>query len=326
MNVTTLEVRRDDLSTARLVTEPLPELDDGEALLKVERFALSANNVTYGALGDRLGYWRFFPASEDGWGRIPAWGFATALAGALPEGARAFGYVPMASHVVVRPDGAGERGFLDASPHRAGLPKAYNAYADPRTDPVYRTDREDALLLLRPLFILSFLLDDALGAPERPVIVSSASSKAALGFARLQAERGTTLIGLTSARNREFVERLDLYEAVATYDDPPSGEGAILVDVAGSRAVRADRTMVVGATHHDSLAEPDPTASFFFAPDELRRRRAAVEQRFPAAFHRLVDWSQTWLRTRRETDALAAYASVAGGQAGPDEGFIVHML
>ena len=89
--MTTLEVRRDDLAAARLVTEALPPLEPGEALMRVERFGLSASNVTYGALGDRLGYRRFFPASEPGWGRIPAREFATAVSGALPEGTRAFG-------------------------------------------------------------------------------------------------------------------------------------------------------------------------------------------------------------------------------------------
>src|SRR5690349_9640 len=178
MDVTTLEVRKDDVSEARLVTEEAPPLQPGQARFEVERFGLTANNVTYGALGDRLGYWRFFPASEDGWGRIPAWGYARA------GDVRLFGYVPMASHVVLSLDEDG----IETSAHRAELPKAYNAYSP--------SDGGDAELLLRPLFITSFLLDDALGEQSRPVIVSSASSKTALGLARLQAGRGTPLTGL----------------------------------------------------------------------------------------------------------------------------------
>jgi Protein of unknown function (DUF2855) len=306
MQVTTLEVRKDDVSEARLVTEDAPELKPGQALFEVERFALSANNVTYGALGDRLGYWRFFPASEDGWGRIPAWGYARA--GDL----RVFGYVPMASHAVLRLDDR----LVETSEHRADLPKAYNVYA---RDP----GGGDAELLLRPLYVLSFLLDDALGDPGRPVIVTSASSKSALGFARLQAERGTRPIGLTSARNREFVERLDVYETVATYDDPPSGDGALLVDIAGSRPIEAEETILVGATHRDDLAGAGG-ATFFSAPSELRNRRAAVEQRFPRAFTRLVEWSGTWLNVRGG-DALEAYRAVAHGEAAPDEGYVVRI-
>jgi hypothetical protein len=305
VRVTTLEVRKDDLSQARLVTEDAPELEPGQALFEIERFALSANNVTYGALGDRLGYWRFFGASEDGWGRIPAWGYARN--GDL----RLFGYVPMASHVVLALDDR----LVETSAHRAELPKAYNRYAP---DP----GGGDAELLLRPLYVLAFLLDDALGTPERPVIVSSASSKAALGFARLQAGRGSPPIGLTSARHRAFVEGLGVYETVATYDDPPSGDGALLVDIAGSRRVQAAETLAVGATQYDRLDSDG--AAFFFAPTELRNRRAAFERGFPAAFERLVAWSRTWLSIR-DDDPLEAYRAVAGGDARPDEGYVVRV-
>jgi uncharacterized protein DUF2855 len=63
-----LRVRRDDLASCELVEGELPEdLDEGEAQLLVERFALSANNVTYAALCEQLGHWRLFPAPE-GWG------------------------------------------------------------------------------------------------------------------------------------------------------------------------------------------------------------------------------------------------------------------
>jgi len=304
VRVTTLEVRKDDLSEARLVTEPAPE---GETLFEVERFALSANNVTYGVLGDRLGYWRFYPASEEGWGRIPAWGYARRA------GLRLFGYVPMASHAALSLD----EKLAETSPHRAELPKAYNRYAP---DP----DGGDAELLLRPLYVLSFLLDDALGEQDRPVIVSSASSKSALGFARLQAERGATLIGITSERNRAFVEGLGLYEAVATYDDPPPGDGALLVDIAGSRPIEAAETILVGATHHDRLARSAEGATFFSAPAELRNRRAAFERDFPGAFRRLVEWSATWLSIRHG-DALDAYRAVASGEVRPDEGYVVRI-
>jgi Protein of unknown function (DUF2855) len=80
-----LRVRRDDLASCELVEgEPLREdLAAGEAQLLVERFALSANNITYATLGDRVGYWRLFPAPE-GWGRIPAWGYARVVASRSP--------------------------------------------------------------------------------------------------------------------------------------------------------------------------------------------------------------------------------------------------
>jgi NADPH:quinone reductase-like Zn-dependent oxidoreductase len=354
MDAQTLEVRRDDLRTARIVIEPLPDLADGEALLRVERFGLSANNITYGALGDQLGYWRFFGAAEDGWGRIPAWGFAQVVASAadaLPEGRRAFGYLPMGTHVVLRPDGVSERGFVDASPHRADLPKAYNIYGDPASDPAYEADREDALLLLRPLFSLSFLLDDALGAPDATVIVTSASSKTSLGLARLQAERGVRVAGLTSARNRDFVEGLGLFDTVATYDaaDTLARDPSVLVDVAGDAGVRRaghehlgdalTQSILGGATHWERAAAgdraplPGPAPTFFFAPDALRARTkewgaAGFGQRFAESFHRLVDWTEGWLaheRVEGAGPALEAYRAVAAGDVRPATGHVIQL-
>ena len=53
----------------------------------IDRFALTSNNITYGAFGDAMKYWDFFPA-PDGWGIIPVWGFATVTE------SRALGFAP----------------------------------------------------------------------------------------------------------------------------------------------------------------------------------------------------------------------------------------
>ena len=64
-------VNRADWHQHRLV-EPGPpaEPEPGQALFRVDRFAFTANNISYALSGDMLGYWRFFP-TEEGWGRIP---------------------------------------------------------------------------------------------------------------------------------------------------------------------------------------------------------------------------------------------------------------
>lgn len=354
MDVQTLEVRRDDLRTARIVTEPAPDLAPADVLVRVERFGLSANNITYGLLGDQLGYWRFFGASEEGRGRIPAWGFGEVVASAadaLPVGRRTFGYLPMAGHVVLRPGSSGERGFTEVSPHRAELPKAYNSYVDPATDPAYDPSREDALVLLRPLFALSFLLDDALGASGATVIVTSASSKTSLGFARLQAQRGVRVVGLTSPRHRDVVAGLGLYDTVAVYDEAGAlaREPSVLVDVAGDAAVRRAvherlgdtlaQSILVGATHWDGARAaaadplPGPAPSLFFAPDHLRTRSQewgadGFAERFGASFGRLLAWSDGWLVPERVAGAgaaLEAYRAVVAGDVGPTTGYVVQL-
>ena len=117
-------VKRDDLRECRFEAAPVPEPAAGEAVLEIESFSLTSNNVTYAVMGDAMSYWRFFPA-EEGWGRVPVWGFANVAASAheeLEEGTRLYGYFPPSSHLLVVPQDVGERGFREGSPHRAELP------------------------------------------------------------------------------------------------------------------------------------------------------------------------------------------------------------
>ena len=71
MSTTTLLVRQDQLATTRLSTTDDTPLADGQVRVRVESFALTANNITYAALGDMLNYWQFFPTGEAGWGIVP---------------------------------------------------------------------------------------------------------------------------------------------------------------------------------------------------------------------------------------------------------------
>lgn len=221
--ITEVVVERRQLATAALRTRNLPApeaLAEGQALLAVGEFALTANNVTYAALGDALRYWEFFPAGE-GLGIVPVWGFAEVLASRCPgvePGERFYGYYPMASHLLVAPAQVRGSGFVDASEHRRNLPSVYNQYLRCSSDPLYRASDEALQMLLRPLFTTSFLLDDFLaehaffGATD--LLLSSASSKTAIGLAfllqRNRAQRGQDyrIVGLTSAGNRAFVEGL----------------------------------------------------------------------------------------------------------------------
>src|SRR4051794_25801165 len=159
------EVRRDNLRTTRVTEgEPAAErVDDGAVQLRVERFGLSANNVTYGAFGDAMDYWRFFPSGEDGWGIVPVWGFGTVLQSQHPGvavGERLYGYWPMANAVVLQPDRLTATGFVDAAAHREGLHAVYNQYHRTGADPFYSAETESVQSLLRPLFVTSWLIDD----------------------------------------------------------------------------------------------------------------------------------------------------------------------
>ena len=176
---------RDDLGKTTVTENATPALVDGEALLRVDRVGLTANNVTYAVLGEAFRYWEFFP-TEPGRGVVPLWGFAEIVESrvdGLRTGDRVYGYLPSASHLVVRPGRVDERRFRETAEHRATLPSPYNTYALTTGDPAYEPDRENLQVLFRPLFWTSFMLADWLidNAAMRAhrIVLSSASSKTA---------------------------------------------------------------------------------------------------------------------------------------------------
>jgi hypothetical protein len=68
-----LQTNKTALDRTRIVTTPLPALKAGEALVRIDRLAVTANNITYAAFGDvpHLRYWSFFPTAEEGWDTCP---------------------------------------------------------------------------------------------------------------------------------------------------------------------------------------------------------------------------------------------------------------
>jgi Protein of unknown function (DUF2855) len=342
-------IARDDLHNCRIVESEPPELAAGQALLRVDTFGLTSNNITYAKFGDAMSYWNFFPA-EEGWGRVPMWGFAEVTDShheALAEGVRVFGYLPPSTELVVTPGRVGAHGFTDVSPHRAQLPPAYNSYAAVTSDPVYRDDQEDAQMLLRPLFFTSWLIDDFLGDAGlfgvETVVISSASSKTANALAYLLSLRdGVDVVGLTSARGVDFTRGLEVYDHVVGYDDPeslPQGR-AVYVDIAGDAAVRSAvhahygdelaHSAVVGATHHDRMGDvpdslPGPRPTFFFAPDRVTKRSAdwgadGLQARLAEAWGPYVTWTQNWLEVIHEAGGPAlqrAYLELLDGHIDP---------
>ena len=251
---------KDDLHRTRFVDTPTPELESGQVLLTVDAFGLTSNNITYAMFGTAMSYWSFFPAQE-GWGRIPVWGFAEVSASrhdAVELATRVYGYLPPSTELVVSPERVGAHGFIDGSDHRSALPPVYNAYLRVDSDPVYDADTEDEQMLLRPLFFTSYLIDDFLtdsglfGASA--VVLSSASSKTASALAFLLAGRpGVEVVGLTSPRSIEFARSIDVYDRVVAYEELSSLERqrAVYVDMAGDAAVR-DRVH----EHYGDAARP----------------------------------------------------------------------
>ncbi len=349
------QVRRDDWSQTRFVAGPVPgDLADGQVLFEVDKFAITANNVSYALSGDRLGYWRFFPA-EEGWGRVPAMGFGNVVASRHPEvaeGTRCFGFYPMSRSLVIEPSKVSAANIVDGAPHRDGLAPAYAQYSPVNADTIYSEDSEDAIILMRGLFLTSFLAEDFLMEADlhgaKAVLVTSASSKTsiALGF-QLRRRGAARSIGLTSSRNLEFVGGLGCYDQVLTYDELKSldsGEPVGVVDMAGNGAVtrtlhhhfgdqlRFDCT--IGATHWEAERGtedlPGAKPQFFFAPDQIQKRSAewgpaGFQERMGSAWSAFRDWSTGWLSVDRGEGREAleqAWSDTLEGRTAPSQGLV----
>lgn len=352
-----LLVNRGDLSrTAVVDAEPL-EPGEGQAVLRVDRVGMSANNVTYGVFGDAMRYWDFFPAADlDGepQGRIPLWGFAEverSRADGVAEGARVYGYLPTSSHLLVEPAKVDARGFRDASAHRQSLPSPYNGLTTTTADPAYDAELEDLQVLYRPLFMTSFVLADFLvdngcfGAET--AVISSASSKTSYGTAFLL--EGVHRVGLTSEVNRAFTEGLGCYDEVRTYDevDAIAVGPSIYVDVAGDGALRRRvherlaplHSAVVGASHHDAAPDlgegdlPGAPPTFFFAPDQMRKRHDdwgpdGVEERHAEAWGRFAPVVAGWVDVtvgHGPEGLRAAWLESLAGTTPPRTGLVVQL-
>ncbi|MBM0230735.1 DUF2855 family protein [Micromonospora sp. STR1_7] len=348
----TFAVARADLGRSTLVDGTTAAASDGQALLRVDRVGLTANNVTYAVLGDAMRYWEFFPPGPRGlgpqWGLPPLWGFAEVVASAVAGvevGQRVYGYLPPAGHLLVRPDRVDASGFRDASPHRAGLPSPYNAYRSTSGDPAYRPDQEDLLILFRPLFFTSFMLADRVidngfhGA--KSLLLSSASSKTAYAAASELHGRGPRLVGLTSPGNLAFTRSLGCYDQVLSYDDIGDLDAVptVYLDLSGAPSTRSAlrrhlgdhlvRDIAVGLTNQTPNA--DAAEEVFFAPVQMRKRsqdwgRDGLDQRFAEAWRRFTGVVNGWLDVQVGVGPEAlrhAWLDVLAGRTPPRVGHVV---
>jgi hypothetical protein len=298
MNKQDFLVDRTDLTSVRTANTEQLTPAQGQAVLNIERFALTANNITYGVAGDMIGYWKFFPA-PDPWGRIPVWGIATVSESndsGLEPGQRFYGYFPMSSQLLVTPGKISARGFTDASKHRADLPVVYNQYTLVSEDNGFAPALENHMMVYRPLFTTSFVLDDYFRDNDdfgaRAVVLGSASSKTAFGMAfMLHRSKRVKVIGLTSNTNLEFVKSLGLYDEIYTYDDVEAMDNTAAtayVDMSGNRSVlvrvhkHLGENLVascgVGITHWETRDNapledlPGAKPTMFFAPSQIVKR------------------------------------------------------
>lgn len=334
-------------------------LKEGQIRVHPDTLAFTANNITYAAFGEALSYWKHFVSSKEGWGRLPAWGFGEVVESrhaGIKTGERLYGYFPISTYVVIEPARVTELTLFDGSAHRHELPPVYTEYARVSNDPSHRRHTEAMEALIRPLFVTSYLVEDFFAEKKhfgaQQILISSASSKTAMGIAYLIKKRKSQveLIALTSARNADFTKSVGYYDRVMLYEDATkldASRPAVFIDVSGdSELIRAVHTHFAdnlkyscqaGATHWEEIAQPHslpgPKPIFFFAPDHTRRRlhqlgAPAFQASVSEALHDFIAAAPKWLNIVELRGAKAVetvYQSVLNGEASPAEGYVLSL-
>lgn len=345
-----LEIDRSNIRHHRVVDSTPRDLQSGDVLLSVQSLALTSNNISYALSGDFLDYWGFFP-TEKGWGRLPAMGYGVVTESrneGVPVGSRYWGFFPVGDHHVVKAQ-ATSTGFVDVADYREKHAMAYRGFDKVPTVPALT---DDANSLLRGLFLTSFLAEDFLfengmfGAGQ--IVISSASSKTAIALAhRIRARGNTHCVGLTSGANVAFVEKVNLYDEVATYEDIENlaeWSPTVFVDMAGNASIVSrihhhfgDALMhssSIGATHWDQSGSkedlPGPKPAFFFAPSQLAKRgkewgREEVNSQINSALEKFISDSERWMEIKRSdvSSVEAIYDQLVSGKIAPQTGHIL---
>ena len=327
----------------------------GRAEVAIDLVALTANNITYAALGQKTPFWArtpvwdFFPARQPG--RLPVWGFATVTRSAA-EGSR-WAIVLRYWRSPAR-DLAADRfaaPALPVTPRRAALPAAcqysrLKAWRSPRADhdwwPVYR-----------PLFLTGWLIADQFEDEDdfdaETVIVSGASSKTALAFAHVMKARGghrawsrlphraapplppapvCTIRSSTMARS---IHHAKGKVALVDFAGNPAATRAVHERFGDALAV----DMIVGITQWDaergSIQLPGPRPIGFFAPGRMKKRSKdwgahGLRRQSEEAWLDFMPTAKRLTEIDRRSGAeaaLAAYRDAVAGKVDPRMGVLI---
>ncbi|MEM6935177.1 MAG: DUF2855 family protein [Pseudomonadota bacterium] len=353
-NQNTLLIRQDQLDKTQWHRAPAPVPEAGQLVCTIERFALTANNISYADHGKTLGYWRFFPAADD-WGVLPVWGFGTVTESRVESaaaGERLFGFFPLSSHLLMTPLRQTPAMIEDGAEHRRELPAVYNQYMRTAADPLYRPEFEAQQALFKPLFATAFVADDFLAEQQfygaAKVLLSSASSKTAMAIAHLlQGRSDVACIGLTSAGNVAFTEGLGCYDQVVSYDELETLDAempVVYVDIAGNGSLRDQiherwdsrlkYSCSIGGSHWQSRSDAPPAfgpkPQFLFAPNHVERRvaewgAAEFQQRLATAWQDFLPLAGRALEVtvRGGPESIGqTYLDLLAGHNNPSQGYM----
>lgn len=239
----------------------VPELGQGDVLLRIEKFAFSQMSLGYlmkGFTRTFSAYHSFYGYPEDGFYRSACWGYCTVVESAHPKvevGTRLYGLVPPSRYQVQQVGGVVPANRRTGDPAKVeftmeGVPfnlrrfQEMEVVSTPSTEQPQAAaaireaqeeepavDGEAALLedwriALKEIYTMAFYMDENLLVDTgmiNSVIIACASAKTALALAYcLRMREMRYVVGLTSPEHLEFVKSCDLYHEVFTYDEVES--------------------------------------------------------------------------------------------------------
>lgn len=358
MNYKVLYTDKNVITNTSIANATAEDLKDGEVLLKIGKYALTSNNVTYAVIGHQVKYWDFFPA-PDQWGIVPVWGFAEVIESkseGIAKGEKVYGYLPMAENLIIKAGKVNPHSFVDISEHRAALAPIYNSYMRYGQELNIPNGAEDFLPILRPLFITSFLINVFLSEEKHfdadQIIITSASSKTSLSLASeltgSKASHGKKIIGLTSGSNVDFVKSTGLYDEVISYDNVESdleSINTVIVDMSGNAKLatkiyeklgdKLKHLCKVGLTDWTAASADQniPVAKFFFAPTYAQtffKKHGPEEANSIINDHlfAFIDTSKQWINIEyiKDFESLqSTFISMINGDVDPSKGYIVNI-
>ncbi len=334
-------VNKQNIADIHVVPVQLNHLAANQIRIRIEHFGLSANNVTYAVTGDSFGYWGFFPVSPlsvpdfaTGFGIIPLWGFAQVIESNhtnIAVGQRFFGYLPMASEWVMDAQQVTHFGFIDKLASRVSNSPLYDSYQWCDADPYYDPQREIWQANFRPLFLTSFALAQYLASETvetaSTILLTSASSKTAIGCAMLlQQLPQLDVVGLTSSHNVAFVEQLDCYDEVLEYGQVANMRYKTpvwILDFAGNKTLLQQlqeildhlhyTTLFIGITDIQAQQSKPPgklKGEMFFAPDHIKLlNKMWGRERF------VLEYGQAWQQVANGLQGHFEYDEFVGTAA-----------
>jgi hypothetical protein len=355
-----LWVNRKDFRSTQIVTTEIPAPTSGEIVVAIDKFGLTANNVSYAVSGDMIGYWGYFPATDD-WGKVCVWGCANVIESnceGIAIGERLWGFYPMASHVLLTPGNIRTDQFTDVTSYRQTLPELYNFYRRTDFEPDAVRQFENERCLLVPLFTTSFVIydyliyNDLFSADQ--IVIGSVSSKTGLGLAKMlhnDPNISAKIVGITSAGNNEFVEQLACCDQVITYGNEEELDKSLpsaYIDMSGNTGLTKRlhtllgdnmvESAMVGATHWDKGGKqetlPGAKPKFFFAPGHIGTRdkewgqgatmRKGMEQGLIVAAQIKELMHIHWVQSAEELEQI--WLNMLDNKINPSQGLMVSLL